>query len=68
MKVNKIVQKRTRAAGKGVNFVGDVNAVFSGNVGEGSSRTRVVSKQRIVQRSVKKTGRDDSLEREAEDG
>jgi hypothetical protein len=39
--------------GKGVNAVGDVNAVISANVNEGSSHSHVStrSRQRIVQRS-----------------
>jgi hypothetical protein len=66
MRFGRIIKKRIRAAGKtgeagkGTNLDGDVNAIFSVNVGEGPSRTRAASKQRIVQRSAKKTRRDAS--------
>jgi hypothetical protein len=51
--LKKIIQKRIRHQSGGVNAAGDVNAVVSANVGEGSSRTHVStrSRQRIVQRS-----------------
>ncbi len=65
MEFGRNIKKRIQAAdeaGKGTNLDGDVNAVFSVNVGEGSSRTRAASKQRIVQRSTKRTGRDASPE------
>ena len=53
MNLMKIIQRRIRHEGGGVNAAGDVNAVVSANVGEGSSRTHVSthSRQRIVQRS-----------------
>lgn len=72
MRFARIVKKRIQTAGqtgesgKGANLDGDVDAVFSVNVGEGSSRTRVVSKQRIAQRSVKRTRRDAGLENDAD--
>lgn len=57
MKIKKIIQRRIRHAGKGVQVVGDVNAVIAANVNEGNSRTRVStrSRQRIVQRSGRTT-------------
>jgi hypothetical protein len=73
MRFGRIIKKRIRTAsktgeaGKGTNLAGDVNAVFSVNVGESSSRTRVVSKQRIVQRSANRPRRDTSPEGD-EDG
>jgi hypothetical protein len=66
MRFGRNIKKRIQAAGKtgeagkGTSLDGDVNAVFSVNVGEGPSQTRAASKQRIVQRSAKKTGRDAS--------
>lgn len=53
MDFHKIIQRRIRRQGKGVNAVGDLNAVISANVNEGSSRSHVStrSRQRIVQRS-----------------
>ncbi len=69
MKVNRIFQKRIRHSGDGVNVVADVNAVVTGNVGEGgTSSSRMVSRQSIVQRSSRKTGRSEqSFTAEAED-
>lgn len=51
MKVEKSIQKRVRRSGKGKNVVGDVNAAVTANAGEGASGSRVVSRQRIVQRN-----------------
>jgi hypothetical protein len=53
VKIKKIIQRRIRHAQKGVNAVGDVNAVIAANVNEGGSRTHVSSRsrQRIIQRS-----------------
>lgn len=51
MKVNKTVQQRIRRSGKGKNVAGDVNAAVTANSGEGVSGSRVVSRQRIVQRN-----------------
>ena len=56
MRINKVIQKRLRRRGDGVNVVGDVNAAVTGNVGEGgTSRSRIASRQSIVQRSSKNT-------------
>jgi len=63
VRVNRIVHKRVRRSGDGVNVVGDVNVAVTGSVGEGGTfSSRTVSRQRIEQRSVKKTGRDTGLE------
>lgn len=53
MNIRKIIQRRIRHQGKAVSALGDVNAVISANVSEGSSHSRVStrSRQRIVQRS-----------------
>jgi hypothetical protein len=55
--IKKIIQRRVRHAGRGVDALGDVNAVIGANVNEGNSRTRVStrSRQRIVQRSGRTT-------------
>jgi hypothetical protein len=61
--IKRIIQRRTRRAGKGVNAVGDFNAVTAASVNERNSRTRVStrSRQRIVQRSGRTTyARDDA--------
>jgi hypothetical protein len=51
--IRKIIQRRIRSQGDGVNASGDVSAVISANVGTGSSRSHVSTRstQRIVQRS-----------------
>ena len=53
MNLKKVIKRRIRHQAGGVNAAGDVDAVISANVGEGSSRTHVStrSRQRIVQRS-----------------
>lgn len=52
MKVRKLIQKRLRHEGSGVNLAGDVNAAVSANVNEpGPSHTHVSSRQRVIQRS-----------------
>jgi hypothetical protein len=51
--LRKVIHKRIRRHGKGVNALGDINAVIAANVGEEGSKTQVSSRsrQRIVQRS-----------------
>jgi hypothetical protein len=53
MNIRRIIERRIRQQGKGVNAAGDVHAVISANVGKASSHTHVSSRsrQRIVQRS-----------------
>jgi hypothetical protein len=53
--IRKVIEKRMRRQGKGVNAAGDVHAVIAANVGEGRSHTHVSShsRQRIVQRSAR---------------
>jgi hypothetical protein len=53
MNIRKVIQRRIRHSGDGVDVVGDINAVIAGNVGEGSSSSHVSSRQRVVQRSGK---------------
>jgi hypothetical protein len=55
--IRRIIQRRIRHAGKGVNAVGDFNAVTVASVNERNARTRVStrSRQRIVQRSGRTT-------------
>ena len=51
MNIRKIINRRIRHSGDGVDVVGDVNAVISANVNERGGSSHVSSKQRIVQRS-----------------
>ncbi len=53
MRVQKVIRKRIRHEGEGVQVAGDVNAVVSANVGQRGSRSSVRSRQRIVQRAGK---------------
>ena len=56
MDIRKIIQRRIRHSGGGVNAAADVNAVVAANVNEaGSSHTHVSRRQstRIVQRGGK---------------
>jgi hypothetical protein len=52
MNLRKVINKRIRHAGKGVDVVGDVNAVIAANTGKRGSTSHVSSKHntRIVQR------------------
>jgi hypothetical protein len=54
MQIKKIIQRRVRKHGNGVDVVGDVNAAIAANVGERGAKTRASSSQRIVQRSSTK--------------
>jgi hypothetical protein len=55
VKVRKVIQRRLRHEGKGINVVGDVNAAVSANVNEpGPTHTHVSTRQRVVQRSGSK--------------
>ena len=54
MQIRKIIQRRIRKHGNGVDVVGDVNAAIAANVGERGAHTRTSSSQRIVQRSTTK--------------
>jgi hypothetical protein len=53
MNIRKIIDRRIRHSGDGVDVVGDVNAVISANVNEPGGSTHVSSRQRVVQRSGK---------------
>ena len=54
MQFKKLIQRRIRKQGDGVDFVGDVNAAIAANVGERGAHTSTSSSQRIVQRSTTK--------------
>lgn len=54
MQIRKIIQRRIRKHGNGVDVVGDVNAAIAANVGEHGAHTRTSTSQRIVQRSSTK--------------
>jgi hypothetical protein len=54
MQIRKIIQRRIRKQGNGVDLVGDVNAAIAANVGERGAHTHTSSSQRIVQRSTTK--------------
>jgi hypothetical protein len=56
MNIRKVIKRRLRREGDGMNVAADVNAVVSANVGErGRSVSRTSSRQRtqVVQRSGK---------------
>ena len=54
MRFSKLIQRRIRKHGNGVDLVGDVNAAIAANVGERGAHTTTSSTQRIVQRSSTK--------------
>jgi hypothetical protein len=49
--IRKVINKRIRRTGGGVDVAGDINAVIAANVGERGAHNRVSSSQRIVQRA-----------------
>lgn len=51
MNIRKVIQRRIRHTGDGVDVAGDINAAISANVNEPGSSTHVSSKQTVVQRS-----------------
>jgi hypothetical protein len=55
MDIRKIINRRIRHAGDGIDVVGDVNAVISANVEERGGTSHVSSKQRVVHRSGETT-------------
>jgi hypothetical protein len=44
MQIRKVIQRRIRRSGQGVDFAGDLNAAISANVGERSKATHVSSR------------------------
>lgn len=51
MNIRKVIQRRIRHTGDGVDVAGDINAAISANVNEPGSSTHGSSKQTVVQRS-----------------
>jgi hypothetical protein len=54
----KVIRKRIRRDEPGLQVDADVNAVVAANVNEPGSRTKVSSRQRIVQKQASRAGRD----------
>jgi hypothetical protein len=52
MQIRKTIQRRIRGGSDGVDFVGDVNAAISANVGERSSSNRVSTRSKVTAKSV----------------
>jgi hypothetical protein len=63
MQIRKIIQRRIRRRGNGVDFVGDVNAVIAANVADPSDRPRSRSDNSETQARAKEE-RDDRRRRE----
>jgi hypothetical protein len=57
MQIRKIIQRRIRRSANGVDFIGDVNAAISGNVGESSNKTHVSSRRSVSAQSARRSGR-----------
>ena len=65
MQVRKVIQRRIRRAGEGIDLVGDVNAAISANVGEKSSTSHVSTRSTVSAHSQQKEGaRDETQGRE----
>ena len=70
VQIRKIIQRRLRGGAEAVDFVGDVNAAISANVGEQSSTNRVSGRSRVTATSVGTDGeerRDESDEQNRPD-
>ena len=60
MQIRKIIQRRIRRSAHGVDFIGDVNAAISGNVGEPSNETHVSSRSTVsAQSATRRKGKRD---------
>ncbi len=57
MRIRKVINEPIDVERDGVNIAGGVNAVVAANVNEPGSTTSVSSRQRIVQRSKRSSGR-----------
>jgi hypothetical protein len=55
MRIQKVIQRRIRRTSDAIDFVGDVNAAISANVGERSSTSHVSSRSSV---SAQAGGRD----------
>jgi hypothetical protein len=65
MKIRKVFKEQLKSRKKGVNAASAVNAVISANVNEpGSTRTRVTSRQRVVQRGGRTVVESDEVREE----
>jgi hypothetical protein len=64
MQIRKVIQRRIRGASDNVDFVGDLNAAISANVGEESSTSRVSSRSSVSAQS----GRRDKEESDEAEG
>jgi hypothetical protein len=66
MQIRKIIQRRIRRSADGVDFIGDINAAISGNVGESSSHSHVSSSSSVSARSVQRSKGGDRDEAETQ--
>jgi hypothetical protein len=68
--IRRIISRRIRSGGTGVNAVGDVHAVIAANVDEPRSRSQVSSRSRtrVVQRSGRTEVLDSRMETSQEGG
>jgi hypothetical protein len=56
MRLRKVIDKKIRSSKDGINVVGDIKSVIAANVNEpGTSVTSSTSRNRIVQRSGRRT-------------
>ena len=62
MQFRKVIQRRIRRTGEGVDFIGDVNAAISANVGEQGSTSHVSSRSTVSSHSHRREERRDDGE------
>jgi hypothetical protein len=60
--IRKVIQRRIRRTGDGVDFLGDINAAISANVGERSSTSHVSSHSTVTANSQDKEDRHDEAQ------
>lgn len=67
MRIHEVLSRTFRHAARGVNAAGDVDVTVAANVNEsGTTRTRVKSTKRVVQRSGKTVVSEERRERQDE--
>jgi hypothetical protein len=68
VQIRKVIQRRIRRSGQGVDVFGDVSAAISANVGERSSTSHVSSRSTVSAHTPEKEERRDGTEGQGRTG
>ena len=68
MQIRKVIQRRIRRSGNGVDMSGDINAAIAANVGERSSTTHVSSRSSVSTQSPGRRASGDDAEQGSTEG